>query len=143
MVTPNSTGKAFEQKCLSLVKQHRVYVTSKVKVPWSTANWYAPDALTETEVLEFKYQQVGGSVKNKLTQALFELDYMAKTLELKPVLVYDGEVLESFVANDPAFLKAASFCTNVQVLSYQQFYDYLTASSNINDREQNRLLEYA
>lgn len=143
MATPNSTGKAFEQKCLSLVKQHRAYVTNKVKVPWSPANWYEPDALTETEVFEFKYQQVGGSVKNKLTQAMFELNYMAEVLELQPVLVYDGTVLEHFVANDPAFLKARSFCTNIQVFSYQQFHGYLTASSNINDWEQNRLLEYA
>ena len=69
-MTANSTGKAFELKCIELIKQHRSFVNTSARIHWSNTNFYRPDAITETELFEFKYQQVAGSVRNKLTQAV-------------------------------------------------------------------------
>jgi len=142
MTTPNFTGTSFERKCCALLVKHRAYVKTNLKVYWSPTNWYEPDAVTEKELFEFKYQQVNGSVKNKLTQAIFEAQYMGEALELRSALVYEGEVLEHFVHNDPAFLKAHSLCPNVQLLSYLDFHDYITSGSDINNWNKNRLLEH-
>ena len=111
--TATKTGKQFEIVCRSLLTNPEL----KVRVYYNHTNYYKPDAVTDTMVLEFKYQQVGGSAKNKLTQALFELDYMGDILQKTPILVYEGEILEHFTQNDPGFLRARRACPDVLVIN--------------------------
>jgi hypothetical protein len=143
MASPNSTGKTFEKQCVELVEQHRVFVSTTARCQCSEDKYYLPDAITDSEVLEFKYQQVSGSTCNKLTQAIFELELMAEKFDLKAILVYEGRELVRFVSEDPAFIRAQSFCPNVKLMSFSEFNDYLTQSSDCNNRNENRLLEYA
>ena len=142
-MTANSTGQAFELKCTSLLKEHRSYVNTKARINWSKRNFYRPDAVTETELFEFKYQQVAGSVRNKLTQAIIELQYMSNKTGQDAILVYEGEEIESFIDNDPAFQMALSITPSVQLIHYNDFYDYLTTSVDSNNRDSDRLLEYS
>ena len=143
MTTPNETGSQFEKHCYDLLTTANLDYRVKEMVRYSERYWYVPDAITNEYVFEFKYQQVGGSAKNKLTQALFELDWLANKLNKIPVLVYEGDRLTSFVKNDPAFLKALTFLPHIQVLNFEAFNDLISTSVDINNREQNRLLEYA
>jgi hypothetical protein len=143
MTTPNETGTQFEKRCYALLTTFNFNYRVKERVRHSEHYWYEPDAITDEYVFEFKYQQVGGSAKNKLTQALFELDWLANKLSKIPVLVYEGDRLTSFVKNDPAFRKALSFVPHVQVLNSKAFNDLISTSADLNNREQNRLLEYA
>ena len=136
------TGTRFEKRCYDLLKTHDLSY-EKRRVYHTTSKWYEPDAITDKYVLECKYQQVVGSVTKKLTQALFELDWLANKLNKIPVLVYEGDHLTSFVENDPAFLKALAFLPHIQVLNFEAFNDLISTSVDINNREQNRLLEYA
>lgn len=115
--TAAATGKQFEIECRALLTNPQL----KERVYYSENNYYKPDAVTETMVLEFKFQRVGGSAKNKLTQALFELDYMGDVLSKTPVLVYKGEILEQFTQNDPAFLRARRCCPDVLILNSETF----------------------
>lgn len=142
MTTANSTGKAFESKCIALLQEHRDFVNTKARVHWSDVNFYRPDAVTDTELFEFKYQQVTGSARNKLTQAILELQWMAERTQQDAILVYEGDELVSFVNNDPAFQLARQQTHFVNVFTFNEFYDYLTSSSNITDRQQDGLLEH-
>lgn len=144
-MTPNAnlTGKNFETMCVDVIKRYRNTIEEQTKVNWSPRNYYKPDLVTESEVIEFKYQQVGGSVKNKLTQAIFELEYIAKKLNKSPVLVYEGKVLHHFIHNDPAFLVALECCPNVTLISFNSLDDYFSPSIDCNNWQQDRLLEYA
>ena len=142
-MTANSTGKAFELKCIELIKQYRSIVNTKARIHWSDRNYYRPDAVTETELFEFKYQQVNGSVRNKLTQAVLELQFMSEKTKQDSVLVYEGKEIESFIDKDPAFQMSLSITPLVTLLPFDSLYDFLTQSSNFPDRQQNRLLEYA
>ncbi len=142
-MTANSTGKAFELKCLELIKQHRLFVNTKARIHWSDRNFYRPDAVTETELFEFKYQQVTGSVRNKLTQAVLELQWMSEETKQPAVLVYEGEEIKSFIDKDPAFQMSLSIAPSVTLLPFDSLYDFLTQSTNFTDRQQDRLLEYS
>ena len=142
-MTANSTGKQFEQRCISILEEHRDFVQAQVNVRFSQHKRYKPDAVTDTELFEFKYQQVSGSVVNKLTQAIIELQLMSERTELKPYLVYDGKELQRFVEHDPAFSRALSICPDVTLLTFEQFNDYLTSSTDCNNRQQERHMEHA
>lgn len=144
-MTPNAnlTGAKFEDKCVAMIAEHRLLVDDKVRVKWAPRRYYKPDLVTEHEVFEFKYQQVGGSVKNKLTQALFELRLMGSILQKNPILVYDGEVLEDFILNDPAFNAATDCCPNVLIIPFQQLHDIISSSTNCNHRNPQGYLEHA
>lgn len=141
-MTANSTGKQFEQRCLSILEEHRDYVSTKVAVRVSENKKYRPDAVTETELFEFKYQQVSGSVVNKLTQAVIELQLMSERSELKTYLVYDGKELQRFIEHDPAFSRALSICPAVTLFTFEQFYEHVASSTDCNDREQEGYVEH-
>ena len=143
MTTPNETGKQFEKRCYDLLTTANLDYLVKERVRYNERYWYEPDAITYKYVFEFKYQQVVGSAKNKLTQALFELDWLANKLAKIPILVYEGEHLTSFVENDPAFLKAHSYLSHINVLDFKTFDELISKSTDFNNRKQNRLLEYA
>ena len=143
MTTANSTGKAFETKCITLLQEHRDYVNTKARINWSDRRYYRPDAVTDSELFEFKYQQVSGSAVNKLTQAILELQWMFNHTNQQPILVYEGDILDHFIHNDPAFQLALVAAPNVKLLHFNEFYDYISSSVNITDRQQNRLLEHA
>jgi hypothetical protein len=142
-MTANSTGKAFELKCIELIKQHRSFVNTSARIHWSNTNFYRPDAITETELFEFKYQQVAGSVRNKLTQAVLELQWMSENTNQQAVLVYEGKEIESFINKDPAFKMSLNIAPSVKLLHIHSLYDYLTASVDSNNRDSDRLLEYS
>jgi hypothetical protein len=136
------TGTRFENRCYDLLKTHGCSY-EKRRVYHTPQKWYEPDAITDKYVFEFKYQQVGGSVNKKLTQALFELDWLSTELNLTPALVYEGTYLTKFIESDTAFLNAKKLLPNIQLLDFPSFNDLISTSTNINNREQNRLLEYA
>ena len=142
MSTPNKTGLAFEQRCISILKEHRDCVQAQATVRVSKNKSYKPDAVTDTELFEFKYQQVEGSVASKLTQAIIALQLMFEKTELKPYLVYDGKKLQRFIEHDPAFIRALTICPAVTLFTFEQFYDYVTASTDCNDREQEGYVEH-
>ena len=136
------TGTIFENRCYDLLKTHGCSY-EKRRVYHTTSKWYEPDAITDKYVLEFKYQQVDGSVVKKLTQALFELDWLSTKLNLTPALVYEGDELTKFIEFDTAFLNAKKLLPNIQLLDFPSFNDLISTSADLNNREQNRLLEYA
>ncbi len=142
MTTPNATGTKFENRCRDLLETHGIPY-EKRRVYHTPSKWYEPDSITDKYVWEFKYQQVSGSAQNKLTQALFELDWLANKLNKIPVLVYEGDQLTSFVKHDPAFHNALTFLPHIQVLNFAAFNDLISTSTDFNNRKQNRLLEYA
>ena len=142
MTTPNATGAEFEERCCELLSTYGISYEKHRRI-MNGNTWYTPDALTKSYVIESKYQQVGGSVVKKLTQALFELDWLANKLAKIPILVYEGEHLTSFVENDPAFLKAHSYLSHINVLDFKTFDELISKSTDFNNRKQNRLLEYA
>jgi len=141
-MTANSTGKQFEHRCVSLLENNRDYVNTKVNVKISDKKRYKPDAVTDTELFEFKYQQVSGSVVNKLTQAVIELQLMSEMTELKSYLVYNGKELARFVEYDPAFNKAMSICPDVTLFTFEQFHDHITSSSDCINRQQEGYMEH-
>jgi len=136
------TGARFEKRCYDLLKTHGCSYENR-RVYHTVRQWYEPDAITDKYVFEFKYQQVGGSVTKKLTQALFELDWLSTELNLTPALVYEGDHLTKFIESDTAFLNAKKLLPNIQLLDFPSFNDLISTSTNLNNREQNRLLEYA
>ena len=146
MTTPNITGREFELKCRDILREYYVEINPlwpyyrhfEVSVPP-----YRVDAVDQYNVYEFKYQQTPGSVQNKLVHSLFMLEYCAKKLDKNPVLIYGGDILEDFISKDPAFRKASTICSNVQILPYRTFHAFLTSGININDGKEDRLLEHA
>ncbi len=136
------TGTIFENRCYDLLKTHGCSY-EKRRVYHTLSQWYEPDAITDKYVLEFKYQQVVGSVNKKLTQALFELDWLSTKLNLTPALVYEGDELTKFIEFDTAFLNAKKLLPNIQLLDFPSFNDLISTSTDLNNRKQNRLLEYA
>lgn len=141
MTTPNKTGSDFEQRCTSVVQEYRNHCTRE-RVYWAERNWYTPDLVTEKELFEFKYQQVGGSVKNKLTQALYELEYMSQRLGKPAVLVYEGDVLVDFINRDPAFNAARLQCPTINLLPFSELNDYLSESVDSLNGKQEGYVEY-
>ena len=136
------TGTIFENRCYDLLKTHGCSY-EKRRIYHTPSQWYEPDAITDKYVFEFKYQQVAGSVNKKLTQALFELDWLSTKLNLTPALVYEGDQLTKFIEFDTAFLNAKKLLPNIQLLDFPSFNDLISTSTDLNNRKQNRLLEYA
>jgi len=142
MYTPNETGSQFEKRCFELLTTYGITYDKHKRIR-NGNTWYEPDVITDSYVIELKFQQVQGSANKKLTQALFELDWLSNKLDKIPVLVYDGARLASLILKDPAFKKASSLLPHIQVLNFEAFNDLISTSTNLNNREQNRLLEYA
>ena len=142
MTTPNETGTQFEKRCYALLKTYGCSY-EKRRVYHTPSQWYEPDAITDKYVLEFKSQKVKGSTVKKITQALFELDWLSTKLNLTPVLVYAGNCPTNFIEFDTAFLNAKKLLPNIQLLDFPSFNDLISTSTDLNNRKQNRLLEYA
>ena len=137
-------------KWLRSVKQKVRYEEIRIKYAVMRHRYYKPDLIiNNSTVVELKCQHVGGSAKNKLSQAIAELSYIASERGYTPILVYTGKQLTDFVKVDPAFNKIRSIFHHVLVMDADQFIDYIKSgelettnayrftSTHINDGYQN------
>ena len=148
--TAFKNGKDFESKVKSILDDEGYSYVSHNKVHYLPNRYYKPDLIiNNSTVVELKCQHVGGSAKNKLSQAIAELSYIASERGYTPILVYTGKQLTDFVKVDPAFNKIRSIFHHVLVMDADQFIDYIKSgelettnayrftSTHINDGYQN------
>ena len=148
--TAFKNGKDFESKVKSILDDEGYSYVSHNKVHYLPNRYYKPDlVINNSTVVELKCQHVGGSAKNKLSQAIAELSFIAAERGYTPILVYTGKQLTDFVHDDPAFKKIRSMFSHVLVMNDEQFIDYIKSgelettnayrftSTHINDGYQN------
>ena len=124
--TAFKNGKDFESKVTSILDDEGYSYVSHNKVHYLPNRYYKPDlVINNSIVVELKCQHVGGSAKNKLSQAIAELSFIAAERGYKPILVYTGKQLTDFVNVDPAFNTVRSLYHHVSVMSAEQFIDYI------------------
>ena len=124
--TAFKNGKDFESKVTSILDDEGYSYVSHNKVHYLPNRYYTPDlVINNSTVVELKCQHVGGSAKNKLSQAIAELSFIAAERGYKPILVYTGKQLTDFVNIDPAFNTVRSLYHHVSVMSAEQFIDYI------------------
>ena len=141
----NEAGRLFEHRCNSILRWYRLN-PRKIRYYWGSTkakDYYEFDAITARLLCEFKYQKGNnGSVKNKLCYALMQLSLYGAKLNLKPVLVYSSG-LEYFVHNDPVMLHSRNLYKEVEVMSFEEFRQFIAKRANLIYRKEDRLLEYA
>ena len=119
-------GKDFESKVKQLLDDEGYSYIPNKKVYYLPNRYYRPDLIiNDSYCVELKCQHVGGSAKNKLSQAVAELSFIAAERGYNPILVYTGKQLTDFVKVDPAFKKIRSMFSYVLVLDADQFIDYI------------------
>ena len=128
--TAFKNGKDFESKVTSILDEEGYSYVSHRKVNYLPNRYYKPDLIIDASiVVELKCQHVGGSAKNKLSQAVAELSFIAAERGYTPILVYTGKQLTDFVNVDPAFKKIRSMFSHVLVMDADQFIDYIKSGN--------------
>ena len=124
--TAFKNGKDFESKVKSILDEEGYSYVSHNKVHYLPNRYYKPDLIINNSiVVELKCQHVGGSAKNKLSQALVELAWIAKERGYNPILVYTGKQLTDFVEMDPAFNMIRHVYDSVAIMNAEDFIDYI------------------
>ena len=119
-------GKDFESKVKQLLDDEGYSYIPNKKVYYLPNRYYRPDLIiNDSYCVELKCQHVGGSAKNKLSQAVAELSFISAERGYIPILVYTGKQLTDFVKVDPAFNKIRSIFHHVLVMDADQFIDYI------------------
>ena len=119
-------GKDFESKVKQLLDDEGYSYIPNKKVHYLPNRYYRPDLIiNDSYCVELKCQHVGGSAKNKLSQALGELAWIAGERGYNPILVYTGKQLTDFVEKDPAFNMIRHVYDFVAVMNAEDFIDYI------------------
>ena len=120
-------GKDFESKIKELLNYWGYSYISNKKVHYLSNRYYKPDLIINgTYCVELKCQHVGGSAKNKLSQALVELAWIAGQMGYNPILVYTGKQLTDFVKYDPAFnMVRRQYDDVVEVMNAEDLIDLI------------------
>tara|TARA_Y100001963_G_scaffold93994_1_gene129501 strand:+ start:167 stop:613 length:447 start_codon:yes stop_codon:yes gene_type:complete len=131
--TAVKNGKKYESRVKRLLDDKGYSYVAHKRINYrdcqGTPNrYYELDLLiNNSHIVEIKGQESKGSAKNKLSQAIAVLSFIAAEKGYTPILVYAGKGLINFVHRDPAFNKIRSMFPDVAVMHTSGFSTYINA----------------